>query len=222
MINMYIMILRLHTGGKHVPNFVHTITHSGEEFAAEGTNCVELMIKHFRRPKYANYTFIAHNASGFDAHILLEYFTSVGLTPKIMMQGCRIIFMYDSVFKQCYIDSFSFLPMSLSKTTSAFGIDNGEKGFFPHHFNRPENVNYVGPYPSKLFYGYNTMNNLDRERFNEWYDSVQNKIFDFRNKLRLYCRNDVIILRQACMKFRDEFMSCAQIDPFKCLTLAGT
>ncbi|XP_048036672.1 uncharacterized protein LOC125262163 [Megalobrama amblycephala] len=56
-----------------------------------------------------------------------------------------------------YIDSFSFLPMGLSKTTSAFDLNIGEKGFFPHHFNRPENVNYVGPYPSKHFYGYNTM-----------------------------------------------------------------
>ncbi|XP_048015433.1 uncharacterized protein LOC125247925 [Megalobrama amblycephala] len=138
------------------------------------------------------------------------------------MQGCKIISQSHSAFKQRYIDSFSFLPMGLAKTTSAFDLDIDEKGFFPHHFNRPENVNYVGPYPSKHFYGYNTMSNSDRERFDEWYNSVQNKIFDFRNELGIYCRNDVIILRQACMKFRDEFMNCAQIDPFKCLTLAGT
>ncbi len=76
-------------------------------FTAEAVGCVDQMIKLFRRPKFADFTFIAHNAAGFDFYILLEYFTSQGLTPKIILQGCRLVYMYDQAFKQRYIDSYS-------------------------------------------------------------------------------------------------------------------
>ncbi|XP_055070270.2 uncharacterized protein [Misgurnus anguillicaudatus] len=76
-------------GGKHVANFVCAITFAGEEFTAEGTDCVAQLVQRFRHSRYTNYTWIAHNASGFDNFILLEYFTKVGLTLKITMQGCR-------------------------------------------------------------------------------------------------------------------------------------
>ncbi|MGL5746774.1 MAG: DNA polymerase, partial [Weissella cibaria] len=67
-----------------------------------------------------------------------------------------------------------------------------------------------------------TMTNSDHSKFNAWYAGVQGCVFDFKKELSLYCRNDVIILREACMKYREEFMECTKINPFKCLTLAGT
>ncbi|KAI2645089.1 putative DNA polymerase [Labeo rohita] len=154
--------------GKHVANFVCAITYAGEEFVAEGPDCVQRLIKKFRRPRYRNFTWIAHNASGFDNFILLEYFTRMGIAPKITMQGCRLIFMYDDAFKQRFIDSYSFIPMRLANTPAAFNLPNAEKGYFPHHFNRIENDSYVGPYPAKDFYGYATMSNKDRAEFDEW------------------------------------------------------
>ncbi len=84
---------------KHTVNYVCAISQGGEVFTAEGVDCVDQIIKHFRRPKFADFTFIAHNAAGFDSYILLEYFTSQGLTPKIILQGCRLVYMYDQAFK---------------------------------------------------------------------------------------------------------------------------
>ncbi|KAL0146560.1 hypothetical protein M9458_058191 [Cirrhinus mrigala] len=211
----------MYENGKHVANYVCAMTQSGEQFTAEGVDCVDRMVKHFRRPKFENFTFIAHNSSGFDSFILLEYFTSQGLAPKIILQGCRLVYMYDQVFKQRYIDSYSFLPMKLSKLPSALNLNTNEKGFFPHHFNRLENANYVGPYPSKEHYGYQTMSNSDRAKFDEWYDSVAGQVFDFKKQLGMYCRNDVVLLREACMKYRKEFIECTKVDPFGCITLAG-
>ncbi len=49
------------------------------------------------------------------------------------MQGCKLIFMYDEAFAQRYIDSYSFIPMALSKTPAALNLTTTEKGYFPHH-----------------------------------------------------------------------------------------
>ncbi len=211
----------MHENGHHIANYVCAISQNGEEFTAEGVDCAEKLVKHFRRPKFEGYTFIAHNASGFDSYILLEYFTSQGLTPKIILQGCRIVYMYDQTFKQRYIDSYSFLPMKLSKMTSALNLNTDEKGFFPHHFNHLQNADYVGPYPSKEMYGYNTMSDSDQTKFDSWYESVTGQVFDFKKQLGMYCKNDVVLLREGCMKYRNEFIECTSVDPFGCVTLAG-
>ncbi len=82
----------MHENGKHTANYVCAISQEGEKFTVEGVDCVDRMIKHFRHPKFADFTFIAHNTSGFDSCILLEYFTSQGLAPKIILQGCRLVY----------------------------------------------------------------------------------------------------------------------------------
>ncbi len=161
-------------------NFVCALTFDGEEFVAEGSDCVDRLIKKFRWPRYHNFTWIAHNASGFDNFIILEYFTKMGIAPKITMQGCRLILMYDDKFKQRFIDSYSFIPMRLANTPAAFNLTNAEKGYFPHQFNRIENESYVGPYPAKDFYGYASMSNKDRTEFDEWYGTVSGKVFDLK------------------------------------------
>ncbi len=61
----------MHKNGKHTENYVSAISQDGDEFTAEGVDCVDQMVKHFRHPKLADFTFIAHNASGFDSYILL-------------------------------------------------------------------------------------------------------------------------------------------------------
>jgi len=55
----------------------------------------------------------------------------------------------------------------LSKT---YNIDT-LKGFFPHHFNTPENQNYIGFLPSEDQYGVSNMDKdtYDKE-FKPWYD----------------------------------------------------
>lgn len=75
---------------------------------------------------YNGYTFIAHNASGFDNYIVLEYFVKQIVTPHVTMSGSRVMLMYDKAYQQRWVDSFSFLPMRLSKTPSALGLEDVE------------------------------------------------------------------------------------------------
>ncbi len=129
-------------------------------------------VQHYRCPKFKDYTFIAHNASGLDNYILLEYFVKQGITPTLTMRGSRVIVMYDKAFQQCWIDSFSFLPMRLSKTPAALGFENIGKGYFPHKFNTRDNEYYVGAYPEPAFYGYDNMSDSEKVEFMRWCDSL--------------------------------------------------
>lgn len=144
----------------------------GSKFCFKTLNCVRAFVNHYRRPKFRNYTFIAHNADGFDYYILLEYFVKQGITPMLTMRGSRVIPMYDKVFQQHRTDSFSFLPMRLSKTPAALGFEDMVKGYFPHKFNTRENEYYVGTYPDPSYYGYDDMCESDKKTFMSWYDTV--------------------------------------------------
>ncbi|XP_051743101.1 uncharacterized protein LOC127508773 isoform X1 [Ctenopharyngodon idella] len=137
--------------GKHIANFVCAITFEGEKFVAEGPGCIAQLITHFRQPQYKGYCFIAHCAARFDSFLILEYFCKAGIALDVIMQGCKLIFMYDEAFAQRYIDSYAFIPMALSKMPAALNLTTTEKGYFPHLFNRVENENYIGHYPDKKF-----------------------------------------------------------------------
>ena len=51
------------------------------------------------------------------------------------------------------------------------------------------------------------MGTEEREECLSWLESKKDPIFDFRKEMLEYCRSDVDILRQACLKFRHLLMS---------------
>ncbi|XP_051782587.1 uncharacterized protein LOC127527551 [Erpetoichthys calabaricus] len=110
--------------------------------------------------------------------------------------------------------------MKLSAMPKAMGFE-AAKGYFPHFFNLAENQNYIGPYPEPECYGVQSMMTKEKEEFFTWYDSVKHGVFNFKEEMAFYCKNDVEILRTACIKFRDEVIKIGNIDPFQCMTLAS-
>ena len=66
------------------------------------------------------------------------------------------------------IDSLNFLPMKLAPLPKAFGLTELNKGWFPHHLNRKENQNYVGPYNAAKHYGYDFTGTQERTEFLKW------------------------------------------------------
>lgn len=64
----------------------------------------------------------------------------------------------------------------------------------------------------------------DRTKFLEWYsaEKQRNVIFNNRIEILKYCKEDVSILRLACLKFRSIMLETTSIEPFKQITLAGT
>ena len=69
------------------------------------------------------------------------------------------------------------------------------------------------------------MPSAERDNFLQWYESMENKEFDFQKEMLDYIRADVTILREAIMKFRDIMMDVTAteeepgIDPFAYLII---
>ncbi|KAG8239562.1 hypothetical protein J437_LFUL019255 [Ladona fulva] len=174
------------------------------------------------RPNFSSVICIAHNLKGYDGQFLLKHVVSdMKIIPEVLLTGTKIMTM--RVNNITFKDSLNFLPMPLSKLPKTLNIGNDlMKGFFPHFFNTMENVDYVGPLPSKKFYGYETMTNVDKKDFDKWYDDRKISSFNLREEMKMYCVNDVDILRRACTKFSSIYEQLTRVHIFKeTLTIAG-
>ncbi|XP_067203729.1 uncharacterized protein [Linepithema humile] len=169
---------------------------------------------------------IAHNAKAFDAQFILRYIVESGtaLEPRVILNGTKIVVL--TVGHTKFIDSINYMPMRLSELPKAFGLTNtSDKGIFPHLFNTNDNQSYVGPLPDIRYYSPDSMNTNEREKFLAWHAEMirTNYVFDFECEILRYCRNDVNILRRACMSFRKIFLKCGRVCPFEeCTTIAST
>ena len=57
--------------------------------------------------------------------------------------------------------------------------------------------------PEKKFFGIESMSVDGKREFNEWYAKKlkEKYIFNFKKEMTKYCKMDVSILREACLKF---------------------
>ena len=166
---------------------------------------------------------IAHNSKGYDGYFLLDYLLRNNIETKPLYRGTKLMNIHvGSFLNMDLIDSVNFLPMKLKAFSKAFEIST-TKGDFPFKFIKKENWNYVGSYPDLDMYGVDTMQAKDREVFIQWYEEKKNDVFDFQKELIQYCRADVSLLRQGCLKFRDHIMKITDgLDPFTNITIAST
>lgn len=180
------------------------------EVVFSGENTKQDFGKWLFSPSHKDFTVFAHNAKAYDNYFLIEYLIDNSIRPEIIYNGSKIMYMH--VKRRLNIrmlDSVNFLPMKLAKLPEAFGFKELKKGFFPHKFNHRANWTYSGPYPAAEFYSPNYMSHEDRAEFLSWHqDKVERgEHFDFKKEILEYCRSDVDILRNACLKFRDIILS---------------
>ena len=151
-------------------------------------------------------TVIAHNSKGYDSVFLLDYCLNNSMIPDpIIYNGSKIMYM---VVKKGLsirmVDSLNFFGCSLSKLSSMFDLE-ASKGYFPHFANKPEYWGRQAKHPDPQFYGADTMSPQGRTTFFKWYETVKDTPFDFWAEMEKYCRMDVRLLREACIKFKNLF-----------------
>lgn len=198
----------------------------------KGPDTCKLFCQWLISPQHDKMVVIAHNAKAFDNHFILGYCVENGIFPDIVYTGSKIMSMtIKGGFQLRFIDSLNFLPMSLKKLPKALNLSQGLcKGAFPHFANTTENWNYTGCYFPPQFYGVDHMSSADRKDFMEWYDMHKHETFDFQQEILKYTRDDVNILREACLKFRKLIMSITTledstvpgVDPFAHSTIASS
>ena len=157
---------------------------------------------------------IAHNSRSYDAIFIIKYCLSISLKkPDIIKKGSKILQMTINNIK--FIDSLSFIPMSLKKFSKTFGLGlDGDKSEFPHGFNTPDNWNYKGNIPDLKFYYPENRTNEEREDLIKWHQSQKYAYFDFQKEIVKYCAQDVLILMRSVMIYRDNWIKATGLDCF--------
>ncbi|XP_075784357.1 uncharacterized protein LOC106731428 [Pelodiscus sinensis] len=225
--------------GVHVPNYVYALhLNKKDSWEFKGIDCVSEFVRTFIDKRFKNYTFIAHNAKGYDGYFILRQLIKEKMPVSPVTQGGKLMCVTVTNLNIRFIDSLNFLPMKLSKLPKAMGFQ-GVKGYFPHFFNKVENQNYVGHMPDVEAFGVEYMMPEEQKDFLNWHQHRRQNTFDLQKELRYYCQKDVEILRKACDRFRKEVMRMTKkqivknpgrdneevvtkcIDPFQYLTLAS-
>ncbi len=176
--------------------------------------------------KHKGYTAIAHNGGGYDVHAVRNYCLENGVLPvkgsEIYKGGKLISVKFNGVR---FIDSARFINGPLSGFADTFGMDKSKfsKGHFPYRFVTPENIhNTLEGLPEKHWFDFNLLKSKkSRDEANFWYDENEDKPYNPWEATRLYCRQDVMILKQGCEILRNMFIETSKIDPFQSVTIAS-
>jgi len=62
------------------------------------------------------------------------------------------------------------------------------------------------------YYGVNEMREEEKKVFLVWYESQRSESFDNKRVFETYYKDDVTVLRQACLVFRRQFLPIGHID----------
>ena len=210
----------------------------------KGENTKKDFCEWLLKDDHVDFTAVAHNSKAYDAYFIYDYLMENSIAPEpIIFSGSKIMYMkVGRSLNLRLIDSLNFLPMPLANFPKCFELKELKKGYFPYHFNTPENQSvFLNELPDKQYYDPDSMSNERRQEFLIWYDKHKNDQFDFSKEIHQYCLSDVKILMEGCMKFRDLVMSVTgekvlelnleemiyeetlqnPIDPFSFLTIAS-
>lgn len=149
------------------------------------------------------------------------------LKPNPRLIGLKMYTLELSGAKDRHIvfkDTFHFFMCALSTLPKTFGLDVQDKGFFPHLFTKRENLEqFLMTIPDRSFYQPEFMKIAERKKFEQWYaeqKDIDEQLngstvrFHLREKLLEYCSNDVRILTEAALKFRQVFKEKTGLDAF--------
>lgn len=193
------------------------IVESGEKDFGINYSVFKDVGKFIFQQKFSEFTCIAHNLKGFDGCFLLRYLIEEGIHVELIANGLKLTSIYVPQFEIRMIDSLNFLQMRLGDMPKTLGIEHivRAKGYFPHFFTSPTNLTYRGQIPPPEFYGCYDLKDKQYEAFLTWYNKTveTNTEFDFPKELKLYCRQDVEILKEGCLKFRNLMISITKQIP---------
>lgn len=164
---------------------------------------------------------MAHNFKGYDSYPIIEtYHKRCQFIDQLRVGGKVLQLTSDKIF---FIDSLSFFQMPWSSFPKTFGLNEFEKRHLPHGFNTPYNQDYIGCLPDKKYYFLDSMSINAKKKFDDWYATeiqLENE-FNFQEELEKYCKSDVLLLRQGCLKFQEDFKQKTNFSPFDHPTIAS-
>ncbi|KAL3080617.1 hypothetical protein niasHS_012961 [Heterodera schachtii] len=182
-------------------------------------------------PKKAHTVCIAHNGGKYDFHLVLEALHRRSIPPKqLCTTGLKIYSMKLRGMNQRRItfkDSINYFFCELDALVKSFDLPQHlatVKPFFPYlYIQRQHLLHRLNGLPAIEHYSPDTMKVEKRTKFLRWHgDNNADANFQLREQLILYCVNDVAILRESVLRFRQLIGEHTQgLDPFLCASTAA-
>ena len=219
--------------GPHVVNLaVAMYAHSDEPFVFKDlTSFCEWLF----REEHSKCTVFAHNGRGYDFQFIRAWCVSQGRKLTWISNGLKIMTMEDEEFSIKFLDSINFITMPLANFTKTFNLTTSKdghelkKGFFPHFFNTPKNIEtYIGDVPEFKYFGYSTMKSSGaQDSFIKWHAERQamvdaGKPYNLKEEFIEYCVSDVRLLKVGCLTLKELFVDTTHVNPFNQVTIAST
>ena len=103
----------------------------------------------------------------------------------------------------------------LADLPKTFGLNSGEKGFFPHYLNTRPNQTLVCPLSeiTSVYFNRQGMTRIRAKQFDQWWAKNKDKTFHLKEDMEKYCRSDVGILLDWIVSLRRLFKDTTAIDP---------
>ena len=222
-------------GTHHVPNLAAVIDEQEHVTCYEnhGDSIMgQFMEGEILNKKYKGFTFIAHNAKGYDAQFIRQELDKRRVKYDKITAGRKILHLMIPHLQIRIIDSLSFISQPLSKFPKMFGLQNIAKGTYPYRFNTKANWSYVGPMPPleeflpedmdiDVHAWRNTVSKQNKDAGDDevklllgllktvdWHEEQvrQQKVWNNYEELKRYCILDVQLLLRGLQKFRQDFL----------------
>jgi len=180
--------------------------------------------------EYINTVVLAHNFRGYDGKFILAWAQMRSMSFDIIRNGSNIQMLSFLDGRIKFIDTLNFFQCPLKTLSETFGI-NTTKGDFPHLFNTFKNRYYKDKYPDIKYYNPGAIKLIDKDGyidetayhdFVNWYKQNENNDFDFEVEFKKYCINDVKLLMEACLIYRNGYMDKFRVDPFNTVITVGS
>ncbi|GMM38136.1 hypothetical protein DASC09_054750 [Saccharomycopsis crataegensis] len=197
-------------------------------YSTEGRDSVlEMLNSVSKQYPFQTVELIAHNGGNYDFHYIISSIHDPSIIKNIMIRNNSFISFEFELNSTRFIvkDSYSFLLCSLSNAAKAFNVDSA-KTDFPHHLMKSkEDINNKLPKWDSIEEVLNVHYEKDRMfitsdniiHYSE--DKTSKKLIDWA---RQYCENDVIVLADVWIKFKEAVFDIFQSDVVdKSHTLAG-
>ena len=216
--NTFIPILICYTRG-----FGKTIFHHW------ATNCVDLFIQTLlqwakedkaKDEGVQEFHIFFHNLKGFDGVFIMNSLYKLNLKVTDIM-GTETKILHFKHKNLIFKESLSFLNMPLPNFTKTFGLVELKKGFFPHKFSKLENLKYQGKIPDLKYYEPQHMDEEKKKECEKWYAEqvVKGESWNFQTEMLEYCKSDVQLLKEGCLKFSQDTMQDAGFNPLTQCTI---
>ena len=173
-----------------------------------GDKCIDRFCKYMNEmDKKSKTIWVAHNSACFDTLFIVRWMLSkFNITPRVV-NGNKILCM--KILNVTVLDSYLFFSNSLKKLPKILNIDvECEKGFQPYFFS---DLYYVGPVVEKKYFDISCMDDDERVKFEEWYESKRDNTI-LRGKLKLIVAMMSKFLNFAVSNFTTSVKQCVVLN----------